>query len=82
MDRDELLRAKAAMSRRDRSIGKGSMKWGAVISAISLILVFVIVGIGGPLAGASSIVAYVLALGVGIGISMILYGAIQYYSGK
>ncbi len=83
MDREELLRAKAEMSKRDRTIGRASMRLGAIIAVVSFALVVLIVSINGPLTdNIGSIIAYVLAFGVGLGVLMLLYGLLQYRSSK
>jgi len=83
MDKEELIRAKAAITRRDKIVGKASMRLGAIIAVVSLILVILIVSINGPLTDdIGSIIAYILALGAGIGVAMMLYGLIQYWSSK
>jgi hypothetical protein len=83
LDREELLKAKAEMSRRDKAMGRASMKLGAIIAVVALVLVFLIVAINGPLTGGiGTTFAYILALVVGIGVTMLLYGFVQYWTSR
>ncbi|MEI6795904.1 MAG: hypothetical protein WCK39_03495 [Methanomassiliicoccales archaeon] len=83
MDREELMKIKAEMSRRDYLMGRAMMKLGAIVAVVSFGLIAIIVLVNGPLKDLlGSIVGWVLALALGFGILFILYGALKYSSSK
>jgi hypothetical protein len=80
MNREELLRAKALMTQQDKNAGRILMRLGAgfIIAGFgSLAIIFLLYG---TLTGTMSIFAYIFAIPGGVGIAMVLFGALQYSS--
>jgi len=80
MNREELLRAKALMSQQDKNTGRILVKLGAVFIIAGFGTLAIIFLLYGTLTGMMSIFAYILAIPGGVGIAMVLFGALRYSS--